>query len=305
MVGGSQQSVWRKFPLYDIVASPIAAHICKLCQCLYYVSLHTAIHKAILYDREAPVTICQYWPSRFCLHSITTRYSANGQENLVATPARKLDVDPKYLDLLGFTHPIYNGTRYNFTIVTYVWDGHASSAILLSQNIAQQLPNDTMLIYDLGLSADDARQLAGYCNNSRCAVIPYDLTPFPSYVSDEHMHAYRPLIIKDALCRSRAILFLENNMRLRPDARDVYAHLMSGARDSGVLGWATRLQAVSSLTHPKMFKYFETDVESFQFLQMVSLDMAMFVDTPIVNEKILLPWIKCTLTMECIHPIGE
>lgn len=228
------------------------------------------------------------------------------QENLVAGPAaRSLNVDTKYLELLGFGHPIYNGTRYNFTIVTYVWDGQASSAILLSQNIAAQLPNDTMLIYDLGLAADDARLLAGFCNNSRCTVITYDLAPFPSYVADEHMHAYRPLIIKDALCRSRAILFLENNMRLRTDAKDVYAHLMRGAHDSGVLGWATRLQAVSSLTHPKMFKYFETDVESFQFLQMVSMDMVVFVDTPTVNEKILLPWVKCTLTMECIHPIGE
>lgn len=211
------------------------------------------------------------------------------------------------MDLLGFTHPIYNGTRYNFTIVTYVFDGHAPSAILLSQNIAQQLPNtDVMLlIYDLGLTADDARQLSAYCNNSHCAVITYDLTPFPSYVADEHMHAYRPLIIKDALCRSHAILFLESRMRLRPDAKNVYAQLMHGANASGILGWTTKLQAVSSLTHPKMFKYFETDVESFQFLQMVSMSMVVFVDTPTVNEKILLPWVKCSLTMECIHPLGK
>lgn len=217
---------------------------------------------------------------------------------------KKLDVDQKYLDLLGFNHPIYNGTRYKFTVVTYIVSGQAASAILLSQSIAQKLPNETLLVYDLGLSVDDARSLSAFCNNSKCVVIPYDLSPFPSYVTDDRMHAYRPLIIRDALARSKAILFLESNMRLCRDAKDVYARLVRGAQESGVLGFTNGPQAVSTWTHPKMYEYFETDTESFQFLPMVSLDMVMFFDTQVVNEQILLPWIKCALTTECIHPIG-
>lgn len=218
---------------------------------------------------------------------------------------KKLDVDQKYLELLGFSHPIYNGTRYNFTVVTYIVGGQAASAILLSQSIAQKLPNETLLIYNLGLSADDARSLNAYCNNSKCVVIPYDLSPFPSYVTDDRMHAYRPLVIKDALCRSKFILFLESNMRLCRDAKDVVSRLVRGSERSGILGWTNGPQAVSTWTHPKMYEYFETDTESFQFLPMVSLDMVVFMDTKVVNEKILLPWIKCTLTSECIHPIGN
>lgn len=226
------------------------------------------------------------------------------QENLVSI-RKQLDIDTKYLDLLGFTQPIYNGTRYNFTIVTYILSGQAPSAILLSQNIAVRLPKEVLLIYNLGLSDSDARALSAYCNNSKCAVITYDLSPFPSYVAaDEHMHAFRPLIIKDALCRSRSILFLENNVRLRRN-KEVYEQLMHAAQASGVLGLTTRPQAVSSRTHPKMFDFFETDADSFFFLPMVSMDMVIFLDTKTVNEKILLPWIRCTLIMECIHPIGE
>lgn len=95
------------------------------------------------------------------------------QENLVAV-RKKLDIDVKYLELLGFTQPIYNGTRYNFTIVTYIQSGQAASAILLSQNIALKLPNEVLLIYNLGLSEDDTRALSAYCNNSKCSVITYD-----------------------------------------------------------------------------------------------------------------------------------
>lgn len=93
-------------------------------------------------------------------------------------------------------------------------------------------------------------------------------------------------------------------MRIRSLNNDFRAELFRHVNDSGVLGWTTRL-AVSSRTHPKMFDYFQTDAENFMFLPMVSMNVVLFVDSELVNEKILLPWIKCTLTLECIHPIGN
>lgn len=187
--------------------------------------------------------------------------------------------------------------------MTYIQGGQAASALLLIQNIAQKLPNETLLLYDIGLSEEEARGLTNFCNTSKCTVIQFDLTHFPSYVTDEHMRAFRPLIIKDALRHCRSILFIENNMRVRAtpaEIRDALRH----ANESGVLGWTTR-QAVSSRTHPKMFDYFQTNRDSFIFLPMVSLDAVFFIESKAVVDKILLPWIKCTLTLECIHPIGN
>lgn len=222
------------------------------------------------------------------------------QENLRATEEKKLDIDPKYLSLLGFSTTIYNGTRSNFSIVTYVQNGQAASAILLSQNIATKFPFEYLLIYDLGLSDDEARSLSAYCNNSKCSVISYDLTVFPSHVTDQRMHAYRPLVIKDALTRSKTILFAENYIRIRGNVNDLNS---LKTKSNGVLGWTTR-KAVSTRTHPKMFDYFETDSDDFLFVRMVGLDSVFFTDSQIVNEKIMLPWIKCILTLECIDPIG-
>lgn len=280
---------------------------------------------------------------------------------------KKLQIDPKYLAILGFTNPIpskesqyftynidsphhqqhietkheknqgpveleiehlplqsknhpeeqhqlpsrshthvtttpYNGTKANFTIVTYVQDGQAPSAILLSQNIAAKFPNEYLLIYDLGLSDDESRALTAYCNNSKCSVISYDLSVFPSYVTDQRMHAYRPIVIKDALMRSKSILFAENYIRINGTSRELY-ELQSKAT-SGVLGWTTTT-AVSARTHPKMFDYFQTNADDFFFLRMVGLDTVFFSDNDLVSKKILLPWIKCALTLECIDPIGK
>ncbi|XP_075165032.1 uncharacterized protein LOC142237556 [Haematobia irritans] len=283
------------------------------------------------------------------------------QENLRGAEEKKLDIDSKYLSILGFgpylpnntkkfgeaslyykydTHSndgtykypgytinveymqsphylpnsakaqlihstpanVFNGTKINFTIVTYVQEGQAPSAILLSQNIALKFPSEYLIIYDLGLSDDDLRALSAYCNNSRCTVISYDLSVFPSYVSDQRMHAFRPIVIKDALMRSKSILFTENYMRIRGTRRDLN-ELKKQLHLVGVLGWNTPT-AVSTRTHPKMFDYFQTDADDFIFLRMVDLDAVLFEDNDFVNEKILLPWIKCALTLECLDPIG-
>ncbi|XP_020806795.1 uncharacterized protein LOC110182947 isoform X2 [Drosophila serrata] len=199
----------------------------------------------------------------------------------------------------------YNGTKSNFTIVTYVLEGQTASAILLAQNIAAKLPSEYLLIYDLGVSEQQLRDLGLYCNNSRCSVITYDLTEFPSFVGDQRTHAYRPIVIKDGLMRAKSVLFLENHMRVRGGSAQLHklqSRLMADG-SIGVLGWNLPT-AVSSLTHPKMFDYFESNAENFIFLRMTELDAVFFSDSPDVNEKIMLPWLKCCLTLECIDPIG-
>lgn len=244
------------------------------------------------------------------------------QENLVSNK-KILEIDSKYLSLLGYISPPAssssnplssplpkikpinsNPNKLKFSVVSYVLGGQAASAISLIQNIASKLPNDTLLLYDIGLSEDDSRALSTYCNNTKCILIVYDLTQFPAYVSDERMRAFRPLLIKDALNHSKTVLFIENNVRIRSLTNEYRSELFAHLNGSGVLGWTTRL-AVSSRTHPKMFDYFQTDAEDFMFLPMVSMDAVLFVDADMVSEKILLPWIKCTLTLECIHPIGK
>lgn len=206
--------------------------------------------------------------------------------------------------MLGFLNPVNQSeSRADFSVVSYVLNGQVASAILLIQNIGTRLANETLLLYNIGLSEEETRKLNTHCNSSKCSVIFYDLSRFPVYVSDEHMHAFRPIIIKDALNRCKSILFVENRIRIRSSTNDLRTHLVKTANESGVLGWTTR-QPVSSRTHPRMFDYFQTDAENFEFLPMVAMDVVFFIDSKLTREKIVLPWIKCTLTLECIRPIG-
>lgn len=61
---------------------------------------------------------------------------------------------------------------------------------------------------------------------------------------------------------------------------------------------------VSSLTHKKMFEYFHTEADNFLFVPMVSSGILLLVNMVSVHQDVMLPWIQCTLTQDCIIPIG-
>lgn len=76
-------------------------------------------------------------------------------------------------------------------------------------------------------------------------------------------------------------------------------------KSSGIIAWPmVSKNAVSSLTHKKMFDYFHTDTDNFLFLPMVSADSLLIVNTESVHKDIMLPWVQCALTHDCIIPIG-
>lgn len=109
-------------------------------------------------------------------------------------------------------------------------------------------------------------------------------------------------IFQDALNRAGAVLFLENDQRLVTTHIEPLIQLAT--RGGCVLSWATR-HATSSLTHPKMFDYFRTTAENFFFLPMVEVSRLLLFNTRIVHSDLMLPWVQCALTQDCIHPIGK
>ncbi|KAG8281216.1 hypothetical protein J6590_063416 [Homalodisca vitripennis] len=159
---------------------------------------------------------------------------------------------------------------------------------------------------EANLSKIEESQILTYCNTSRCAVVDFYLSDFPSHVSDHKIHAFRPIIIQDALNHAGAVLFMENNLRLTTGNIQPLVDKAKGSADqagSGIICWATR-QAVTLLTHPAMFHYFHTTDEGFKFLPMVEASRLLIFNTPEVHTDIMLPWIQCSLTHDCILPIG-
>lgn len=269
----------------------------------------------IIFNHERPATIQN-------IVSTTHQQIRNFKDTLRDAETKTFVADEKHLARLGLTaetRRLYpDDMWYNSTlpvIVTYVMEGQESQAVGLINNLAKLLPNNSILVYNLGLGNYGYRTLLNYCNSSRCIVIPFKLNDFPSHIGDESLHAFRPLIIQDALQQTGAILFLECNQRLneRPGGNidaatlisSLFASVARPTSGSGILTWPMQPKnAVSSLTHKKMFDYFHTDADNFLFLQMVSADQLLLVNRAAVHADIMLPWVQCALTQDCIVPIG-
>lgn len=233
---------------------------------------------------------------------------------------KELEVDPKYLQLLGFqvdftsasstTHgstQVYNITRQNFSIVSYVLQNELAAVILQLQNLAAVLPSENLLIYDLGLTETDQLTLSAFCNTStiKCNIIKHDFSQYPSYIMDDKLHLYRPILIKHALMRFRTILFMANNVRFRSNSNKLLSDIRKRTQEqSHVTSLEIKKLPITSNTHPKLFDYFNSDADSFLFVRQVTLHAVFFHQSKFLDDKILLPWLKCVLTPQCVIPIG-
>jgi hypothetical protein len=56
-------------------------------------------------------------------------------------------------------------------------------------------------------------QLQSHCNSSRCSVVNFELSFFPSHVEEERLHAFRPLIIQVTFIYKQ---FLVQQLRVPP-----------------------------------------------------------------------------------------
>ncbi|CRK87269.1 CLUMA_CG001071, isoform A [Clunio marinus] len=238
------------------------------------------------------------------------------KENLRTEKEKQLDVDEKYLRLLGFQEDVsttrggstnlLNTTKQNFSVVSYVLEGQLAASILQLQNLASVMANENLHIYNLGLSEEDLQTLSITCNSSniKCTIIQPDFSVYPLYIMDDKFHLYRPLIIKHALSKFKTILFTGNHVRLRGNSKVFYDIKRKTEEQNHVKSLEIKKLPVTSSTHPRMFDYFDSDDDSFLFVRQVTLDAVFFHQSKFLDDKILLPWIKCVLTPQCIQPIG-
>ena len=67
--------------------------------------------------------------------------------------------------------------------------------------------------------------------------------------------------------------------------------------------------SVVVLTHPAMFDYLKVDIDTFRkdtgFTPKPRGGILYFVNSSYINEKLLQPWVDCSMVIECIAPHGS
>lgn len=73
---------------------------------------------------------------------------------------------------------------------------------------------------------------------------------------------------------------------------------------SGILAWPLE-QPITQMTHPSMFKFLQTELESFHFIHLLDTSKFILYNTRLIHENLMLPWVKCALQEDCIAPPGS
>ena len=172
---------------------------------------------------------------------------------------------------------------------------------------------------------------------SLCKIRKFHFDYYPSHVSDIKIAAYRSIIMQEMLrdirrARKRMqqirfgskvdtrdfeqfynLLWLDPHYRFLPATvkrhPGLLSRLLSETRNiSGIQSWPIEAPT-SSLTHPRMCDIFWTTADNFYFHRMVRTNhlVVSIADSTWQPFElgIMLPWVRCALTEDCIAPLGS
>lgn len=235
----------------------------------------------------------------------------NIPSNIRNSNTEQLEVDPKYLELLGLYDLATNVDEADSktilatdpVIVVPVTSDAFTLAKSFLMSVMKLMPGKFVRFYDLGLSGKENFQLRKACNSTKtnCQLKVFPFSKYPSHVKSNDIKSYVPICIQESLNEFKAIIWSDPREHfLTSDLGAVIA----SARQTGILAWSIE-DSASSITYPKQFTYFDTKPDSYYFNRAVKTNHLILFNTNFVKSKIMLPWIKCALVEECVSPTGS
>ena len=124
---------------------------------------------------------------------------------------------------------------------------------------------------------------------------------------DLQLYAFRPIIIHEILDTSGSIIWLDIDHL--PLSLEKAIKALNASKESGVYSWTYAHETLghlptTSLTHPKMFEILKFKRELYYFHRMVNPASLIILNYPHIHNDLIIPWVKCSLVVDCISPIG-
>ncbi|CAI9720526.1 Hypothetical predicted protein [Octopus vulgaris] len=222
------------------------------------------------------------------------------------------DVDPEYLELLGFRdgsssrreddERFPSKENVNLPVIASgVEPGQYKQVIDLLESVHRYLPHSLLILYDLDIDSSENVMLKKHCNNTKsCILTPFDFKRYPSHLKDLSTKSYRPLCIQEILNRYGGVIWADSSEHFITNKMN---QSVTQAQTIGLVAWTIK-EPTSSLTHPKMFQYFKTKPENYYFHRAVESSHLIVFNLDRIHHELMLPWVRCALTQECISPTG-
>ena len=166
-------------------------------------------------------------------------------------------------------------------------------------SLQKYFPRTKIIIYDIGLTYNERRQLGTYCN---VEVRNFSFHLYPDHVRNLDVYAWKPLIVSEVARQHEVILYGDSSVRMKSsDMATILKSIVKFPFLSGI----PHYQPIISLTHDGMIKYLRSPPrkELAHFTGTQAGVWLMWANS-MMKARVIEAWVDCALNKSCISPEG-
>ena len=187
-------------------------------------------------------------------------------------------------------------------VVTAISSNHYEEAQDMIASVQKFLPSTKLIVYDLGLSAEEKEKVQQYRN---IEVRPFVFEKYPPHTKNLETYAWKTFIIEEITSEYEVVFWGDASVRVMGPffAEKVLPFLL---KFPFVAGSTLRLPIVS-LTHDRMLQYLQLSLSRKQMGHFGHIEAGCWVmwANSLMKFKFLKNWVDCALHKECIAPHGS
>ena len=188
-------------------------------------------------------------------------------------------------------------------VVTAISSNHFEEAQDMIHSAQRNVPNATILVYDLGLNENQQRNLSNQCH-VEVRTFPFEKYPpyFRALVLNE---AWKPIIINELTKEYDVILYGDASLRILKPVKD---NLLPYLMELPLIPSLTVYHSVIAATPPEMYNYLGLNLTRKQAWKAMPREiqstMMCVWATDLMKDKFLKHWVDCAMHEECMSPKG-
>ena len=162
------------------------------------------------------------------------------------------------------------------------------------------MPNTKIIVYDLGLTDSQVSTLQTYCN---VEIRKFNFQKYPEYFKNLKNYAWKTVIAKEMSEEFELFFYCDSSVRFK----NPISHLLPLLLRFPLVPGSMIPDLIVGRTHDGMLKYLHMNMTRSELARVkpsIQAGVYMMWVTPLIKEKLLVPWIDCGMHKDCISPEG-
>ena len=185
-------------------------------------------------------------------------------------------------------------------MVTGISSNHFKESKAFFGSVHEHMPNTKIIVYDLGLTDSQVSTLQTYCN---VEIRKFNFQKYPEYFKNLLNYAWKTAIAKEMSEEFELFFYCDSSVRLK----NSFSHLLPLLLRFPFVPCSVISDLIVGRTHDGMLKYLHMNMTRSELAKVkpsIQAGVYMMWVTPLIKEKLLVPWIDCGMHKDCISPEG-